>query len=265
MRKFTLAAVVLTAVSFASADFLLIDDFEGYTLPTTAIDEDNGPGFWVGDSKKTDINIVVDPVEATNQLLSIPKSIDGYVRTTNPAVVVGASETATLFLRLRKDTSDWDNASDFYIGLAESPSATAAADLNFALHLDNGGAMKLSNGAAEDDLGQSLLQDGTWQNFWFVIDNAANTYSVYYTTGTDGATAADLLGTADLAFATATADDLNAFAIATTVNRNNDPLLVDDMYIDTTGANLGNPIPEPATMSLLALGGLAVLRRRRRA
>jgi hypothetical protein len=42
-----------------------------------------------------------------------------------------------------------------------------------------------------------------------------------------------------------------------------DSTLFDDIYIDSSSANLVNPIPEPTSLALLAMGGAALVRRRR--
>ena len=42
------------------------------------------------------------------------------------------------------------------------------------------------------------------------------------------------------------------------------PGFIDDVYIDLSGANLVNPIPEPSQFALLGVAGLAVFFLRRR-
>jgi hypothetical protein len=238
-------------VATASADFIVVDDFEDHTIGKL-----NDNSAWtVVEAKAYDVD--TDPKDADNKLISIVKNKIGgslgHIGYTSASI--GEDDTATLFFRLRKDTSDYDNASYFFFGMAESSTPTVE---NFGMEIE-----KADLKAGGTDTGTDLLQDGTWQNFWMVIDNDNNTFSLYRTTGTDGAAAADQLAS-DVAFDTNSTGALSTFVIRTVENKNKDPMMVDDVYLDTSGENLTNPIPEPATMSLLALGGLGVLMRRRR-
>lgn len=80
------------------------------------------------------------------------------------------------------------------------------------------------------------ISEATWYNIWLVINNSANTYDVYVTTGTADATAGDLKAD-DYVFRKSTSDALVTFKI---YGRSDAPVRVDDIYI-TGGTDLSIP------------------------
>lgn len=98
-----------------------------------------------------------------------------------------------------------------------------------------------------------------------MADNTANTYDLHLSQGTDGATggASSITAATNVAFRTA-AGDLDYMFFADPDGNPATGIVLDDLYVDTSGENLVNPIPEPSAAALLGLGGLALLRRRRK-
>ena len=115
------------------------------------------------------------------------------------------------------------------------------------------------------------LEPATWYNLWVLIDNAAGTSEVWLNSrvGEDAVDTDQLIvdGQATFNFRTnANSDLVNFFIKAADGGSGNDPLWIDDIYLENTASrNLTNPVPEPGILigaAALALCGLA---RRRRA
>ncbi len=292
MRNLLVAALALTALtSLAGADFVLVDDFDTYTKGTGGKKSDfSDIPNWTGDGGSKDYGVEVGVVATTgDQFLSAEKAKgpDTYGYRSIPTIADGT--VGTLFFRVAVNESsetDW-NKSDgivFNAGLAGTSSPTGPADLvagaGFETHknaspvwsfLDAGTATATTEGVTfnpastgnnnrDDSDGDGYFTaDPIWMNVWMVVDNDADTYDVYITEGLVAANGDDLIGSGSLG----ATGDLDTF-LFTLVSHGHDDWGLDDIYVDTAGANLGNPIPEPATMALLGLGGLGVVIRRRR-
>ena len=231
--------------------FTLLDNFESYTAGTSA----DGVGGWTANGDTT--------FAADGSGVVLTSAETALVTTTNvyktmPTIAGGT--TGTMFFRARAS-----NPADFVIGSSDVANPGNWPDFEGYLRFA-GGNIDVRGDTVPGNVG-GFVNVGTytpaeWYNVWLVLDHAADTTTVYVNQGNADATTPAGSGTFRTAGNTVHGDLINMFI------RNNDPTnsgSIDDIYIDTTGANLTNPaaIPEPAT-SLLALVGLAFGMRRRR-
>ncbi len=236
------------APATSQANFSLVDSMEG-------------ANNWTGAG-----GIVTDPANPSNNVYGITAG-----ETTPIGATLGLGSgiadgtTGTLFFRIRStaDASgdfDWvfgssiDSPTDWgdyigYGGMNSDESRTSPGEPMFVR--DDGFK---SVGAASAD---------TWYNVWLVLDNDGKETTMYYNTGL-GTPATD----SSTLFASGAFRNVNTDAITTLWVRNNEPGTtgyIDDIYLDTTGSNLANPIPEPSSYALIAgmLGLCWIMLRRR--
>jgi len=268
MKIRSLIAIPLVAMLGinAQAAFVLVDDMEGANNWSAF---DGTPG-----------TIVTDPADSGNNVFSL--GFTTHVNQSDSYLSLGAGiahgTTGTLFFRVRAAANTADGEFDWVFGstTTANPGATgtSGAGANAWDQYDGYGAMnnKESNGDVDNPM---TVRDGTgfnffgpaaadaWYNVWLVLDNDTKVTTMYYNTGfatpaTDPSTVS-----ATGAFRTPSNDDLINLWVR---NNSGDGAIgyIDDVWLDTTGANLANPVPEPSISLLVGLfAALSLLRRRR--
>jgi len=279
LRGFAALSVgLICSTQMASAAFVLVDNFDSYTAGTPI----DGQGPWLSPNAPNN-TVEVDPENASNRVLSTA-TID-LDDTNNDAEVFAAvslpeGNTGTFFGRYYATSTDTNVA----FGLSfEDPNTLPAPGgpigfvslntVNFVFDGvlatfddDSNSVNTLANGGNEAD------NVGAWYNFWMVIDNGADTVQTYIQSDDDPDFASQVLlsssGTGG--FRVPTTDDLVSLVFRADVtsgaNGANQTVLFDDIWFDAAGANLVNPIPEPGTLALGLIFGLAgvVARRHQR-
>jgi hypothetical protein len=257
-------ACVLLASAWSQAGFVKIDDFQDRTpgrLDPDGLLTTYGQGMWKADGNKQNVD-----VEGSNQYLGLGNSGTTGDRTYNndTAVKLLDNTTGTLFFRLRwaSNTDDqavgWALPADPGTSFSEFAAYIARAGRNPA---NTGWALSIRDGVTTRTADNVLFLDNEWYNIWIVANSTSNTREVYVSgAGLTGQVQAVNGAITSFGFRNTSAGDLRSFLIRRTSNAD-----YDDIYVDQAGANLANPIPEPATASLLALGALGLLGRRRRA
>jgi len=229
----------------AAASWMLLDNFEDYTVGQDIV----GQNSWSGYERY----VASDPASGNqNQVLRIA-SVSGSTRSTLKPITISAGDTGTLFFRFRLGAT---SGNDLFVGtttLGYTETAGLAdclRQVSAELRAHDGSWKTVATGLSADQ----------WYNVWHVIDNDNATWRMYieggnYTTQT----LLDSSGDSDFAFRTGDGTvDLINLAVVTLVGQNNNAY-IDDIYLDATEANLLNPIPEPGTAVMLALGLLGLL------
>ncbi len=258
-------AVMLCGVQAATAAYILVDDFESYTVgtfhgnstSTTAQVSQGGP--WEardGSGVVPSTGLVELETDNPNQYITFGWNAGwrGAFRDV-PDIADGAVGTYYFQVRTGDDTPDAS------YGLTDEAVATSAGFSDFEAQIalvDDGdggnGLFKLiaRDGGGFVDLLTGLSAD-TWYDAWIVANNATDKYSVYFGTTGDPETLGTLVGSA-LAFRNGTSDPLTAFM--TLSNNHAD----DDARLD----NIYQYVPEPASAALVIVGMVLVACCRRR-
>ena len=267
-RTLILAGTLACSAS-AHASFALLDDFESHVLGA-ALDADAGWSSQAGVNPAVGGSIITDGGSQAAWILG--GSNNGGYYTGLGAQTIADGTSGTIFFRFRSETStvvppgEWLQIAAFVTDWQP--------DSNVWWTHDEAGFYSrwtVGDGTAMvphwDDLGGAGVTDiagSTWYNAWIVADNASNTFDLHLSQGTDGAIGDPTSVTAgtNIPFRTA-AGDLDFLYFADPDGNAATGIVLDDIYVDNTGLNLANPIPEPGAAVLSALACLGLFARRR--
>ena len=254
LRIAVLVAIVGGVSLPAGAAFVAIDDFESYTVGTAI----SGQGNWTASDSAS--GVAADPEDAANNALAV--SYNYKFARNNLSATIADGTTGTFFYQFRL------SGTTLSLGHGLSDQATPGIGSNTAYEVrmisGNSGSTKYDDAGTSVDFNPALtLSTDTWYSLWLVADNSADTTRIYIEGGSF-ATQTELVGPDALNFKYGTTGPLVTFLIVANSSNGSSKTYFDNLYIDTTGANTSNPlIPEPASMAMLAVGGLMMLRRRR--
>lgn len=264
------AAGLMTAgfVAPASAAFVLVDDFDTYSAGQTTVvtggvwhaefsDPIGNPADHTGNS-----NIVVAGAgNALETLGGAPwRGSEMDLTGSDAALLVG--ETQTFFWQVYADSTS-GTGYDFMMGLAPTIDdidiTDAWRDFSVMPFVNNGATTPFINAEAPTSPWWAPMEADTWTNVWLVVNNDAvdPSFDLYYSTGTD----APVLVAGDANWRNhAVGLDLNAIGFMA-AGGGGSRLLVDNIYY-ADGEDLTNPVPEPASLAMVGLAGLTLIRRR---
>ena len=231
--------LILLAIGVASSSFgafELVEDFEA------------GVDAWtIGDDAS--LTTIIDPADSSNMVGQFTRTGGGG----NPGFASFALSpqttieggVGTLFVQAYlppPDPEDPKNA-DLVFGLGIGPENGGLPWGNYISLARLGGVG--SRFDAYDDNSYEIASEDTeiehWYNIWFVIDDNAQTTDFYIQSDTDPDFETQTLVYENAVFRLKTANGLPHFQLKNGVN--GDTALFDNIYIDTTGANLDNPVP----------------------
>ena len=265
-------AVGLLGAPKAHAAWILLDDFNSYA--TGNLGAAAGPNAtgnkWVGVWDGTANAVIVDKGGGDKAIANWGASGSGGWRgvEANLTSAFGGdystpdNSVATYFYQFNptsvvrnagSDGADWDHMmglTDNVGVLDESNSWQDYAVMPFFAGASATPAMYNNSGT------YGTLPLDTWQNLWIVVDTNTNTYDLYRSTGlADGTLIND-----DAPFING--KGLSALQAIAFMSHSDNETQFDNLYY-SAGVNTSHPIPEPASLSLLGLGALAMGRRRK--
>lgn len=262
IRSLMMGSLCVCALASAGmADFVLVDDFETYTAGQNL----NGVNGWAVTEGEGGLIVhypAVDPASSSN--MAFYQGTDSFHRSavTMPAIAQGT--TGTVFFRFY--TVDTNGGDQTHWGPSDqSPSSLTSANdwagweakVMARPDVPNDPGIYTRTNNTNYRLGS--ITDGAWWDCWIVIDNT-NDQNTFYAQPSDGSAAGSSWGTYNFLNGSASFDIVSFYLHSAGSGTN---AYIDDLYVDATGVNLTNPVPEPASMSLLGLGAIALIRRRR--
>ena len=224
------------ASSTAQGQFVLVDDFESYTVG--GIDgQSNGIGTWVADQP---YEIAVEP-GTTNQVLNTPSDPDNLNASSNYSnLQIDEGDVGTLFFRFQRGGDD----SHLIFGLSPAEDPVAFGDFEASISArtpGNPGRLQVRSGGSYVTV-EDFFELEEWINIWMVIDNDVDEFQVYAqsdTTFPDQQLLDD--GTTDIfVFRNGTPDPLTTFYLRTGLNHEGH-FYIDDIFLDPSGENLEVP------------------------
>ena len=258
------AGLWLVTTLSAPAAFTLVDDLEALSIGPIG-----GQGGWVAvgsAAQQTSQVVTNDPLNINNKVMRQLGTGAAFLYNSGGPLNIPEGASGTFFLRFYTDSA----SNDEVFGLTDvtTPNATVGNFGDFEAQsgvLNN--ALRVRDAGSNQSV-SSALDVGVWYNLWMVIDNSSDTWQLYIQSDND----ADFLTQTQFSSTDGTINFRNGVAsnplLSFEVRNSNQgatSVYYDDLYIDATGANLANPtVPEPASTTILALGGLALLFRRRK-
>jgi hypothetical protein len=196
LGKRLLTAVLAAGVATAAQSLVAveIDDFNAYPAGTIVATGGNVTGG-VWSTLGTNNAVIED--SAGNKVLTYGAGSNSHAwRPLAAGTQVNESDTATLFFRYRANAANPNNS----IGLSTINPVTDAN--NFGVYdaqiravADVAGAFRLeARNAGAFSLLMGSLTPGTFYNVWMVISHPTDSMDVYVNSGSQGATAAHLVG-----------------------------------------------------------------------
>jgi hypothetical protein len=241
------------------AAWQLVDDFEGLAYGPL-----NGKGGWTA-SPEVYLTNNNSPDAFVSFWNKGPVSSYDYFRKAN---AMSDRNTSTVFFTFLVTSEIVRH----YVGIGDRATPSVPDDVSAIVRIDTGGDTNngafefgVSDGGGYDGIRQ--LSTGVWRAVWMVLRNgtsaALERYDVYV------ASELAVPGPSDLVFANASFPHISGalstfvgFAESASPYRTVMPVWVDNIYIDRSGQNLDNPIPE-AGAALLAAGAIMLRRGRR--
>jgi hypothetical protein len=271
--RMLVAALAMGAVyaAPASAAFVLLEDFQDVALGANlgAVNPGETFSLVIQSGQSPTATVVISPWDADNHAarvqgpgatLSMPFGSESILQGTTGTLFYQIYRTG--LVNFSAGASDVASIADHNFGNYESQLNVNALNEPQALRMRHGGGFSAT---------QRNFDINELYNVWHVINNTADTTEVYLQqVGVDPAPVQLFSGsTTAFGFRNGVANnDMVQFLLMTgtgsATDANHTTVFFDNIYVDKSGANLTNPIPEPGSLALLGLGTAMLACRRRR-
>ena len=245
-------ALLTGGAGTAHAAFTLVDDFEGSSLGSVVGQTAENGNVWQG----TETDFTVVDTTGGDRALAVTMTEGNTRAYVELANTLAEGERGTYFFRFNVQTQPSGNQINVTTYDEDTIDQFAyAADLSIQ-----------ENGTVDARGSEEVAyQTDTWYNVWLDLSTKGSGFYNAYIQAEGEATRTQITGDPDNDFdyRDDNADTLDFLNIWSYGGSGTGEVLLDDLYFDNSGFNAANPIPEPASLVLLGLGGSLALGRRR--
>ena len=274
MKHLQRALLLLLLPSPAFAAFSLVENFD--TFGVGSLNNQDGGDLQNPWTANAQWSVVSAPAGGSGNAISgQAQASDGAAFRALNTAIDNANTASTLFFRLYRT-----GGVNMSAGLSDDAVPALFAGYEIQLNAQNNGtpndSFKARDAGAFDDLGAGTFAVSTWYNVWMVVNNSTNFYELYMNQGDFGTAGTTQIhipdpnqpGDFQFGFRNGGVNPLTTLIFAMGNAPLTGTMVVDDIYIDNSGQNLVNPVPEPSSALLVGAAatlGLASRRRNRRA